>query len=58
LPALAPTSLHCLTTKVGAIEIDLFMEDVAPSSNTSSVELVGIRRLKEGVEVEAKKGTK
>jgi hypothetical protein len=34
------------------------MEDVAPSSNTSSVKLVGIRRLKEGVEVEAKKGTK
>jgi hypothetical protein len=34
------------------------MEDVAPSSNTSSVELVRIWRLKEGVEVEAKKGTK
>jgi hypothetical protein len=34
------------------------VEDVPPSDNVSSVELVGIRRLKEGVEVEAKKGSK
>ncbi|TVU42026.1 hypothetical protein EJB05_08408 [Eragrostis curvula] len=48
----APTSLRGLATKVEVIEIDLSEEDPAaagPSSNPSSVEVVGIRRLEEAI---------
>ncbi|KAK3123047.1 hypothetical protein QOZ80_8AG0622970 [Eleusine coracana subsp. coracana] len=47
----APTSLRGLSTKVEVIEIDLSEEDAAasPSSQSSSVEVVGIRRLEEAI---------
>jgi hypothetical protein len=48
----APNSLRGLATKVEVIEIDLSEEDAgaaAPSSNASSVDIVGIRRLEEAI---------